>query len=66
MAFISGNTASFEYVDRGDSTNWDFVQTDFIQDGVWHDLDLSSIIPEGTRVVHLLVLVRDDLVGSLF
>lgn len=53
------------YVDRGDPATWDFVQGDFITDGEWHELDLSSIVPEGVRTIHFIALIRDDIIGSL-
>lgn len=43
------------YVDRGDPSSWDFSKTDFTTDGEWHILNLSSIVPEGTTIVHLSV-----------
>jgi len=43
------------YNDRGDPSSWDFSKTDFTADGGYHVLDLSSKVPEGTTLVHLLV-----------
>lgn len=43
------------YSDRGDPSSWDFSKTDFSTDGAYHTLDLSSIVPEGASLVHLLV-----------
>lgn len=40
------------YINRGDPDEWDFVLGDFIRDYQWHDLDLSTIVPEGTKLVH--------------
>ena len=34
------------YVKRDDPVNADFAMGDFTKDGTWHDLDLSSIVPE--------------------
>lgn len=42
-------TASF--VDRGDFDTTDFGGYDFNQDGDWHELDLSGIIPAGAKGV---------------
>lgn len=45
------------YVDRGDPAVYDFDITDFPATGVWTDLDLSSIVPEGLNAVNLMVRV---------
>lgn len=42
------------YFDRSDPNAHDFVAVDFTQDGAWHVLDLSGIIPADTQ----LVLIR--------
>lgn len=42
------------FVDRGDPAGYDFSTSDFTTDSVYHNLDLSSIIPKGTK----LVLIR--------
>ncbi len=39
------------YVDRGDPASFDFTETDFTDDGAWHDLDLSAIIPATARAL---------------
>lgn len=55
------------YVDRGDTSGWDFTQSSGITtDGDWHTLDLSSIVPAGAKAVHLRVFVLDDVSGSDF
>ena len=41
-----------------------FDQKDFIRDGEWHDLDLSSVIPEGAKIVMLDISVKNDIVSS--
>ncbi|GAI20613.1 unnamed protein product [marine sediment metagenome] len=46
------------FVDRGDPGTWDFELGDFTLDGNWHDLDLSSIVPEGTKAIAMYVLLR--------
>ena len=40
-------------VDRGAAVSWDFDENDFTDDGAWNSLDLSSIIPAGTKFVRL-------------
>ncbi len=39
------------FVDRGDPANFDFVTVDFTQDNAWHELDLSSIITLGAKLI---------------
>jgi len=46
------------YVDRGDLDDYDFSTGDLIKDANWHDLDLSSKIPIGTKLVVMLVELR--------
>lgn len=55
-----GDAGTSNYVDRGDPAAYDFSVGVLTTDGNWHDLDLSSIIPEGTVLVHLFVFVSDD------
>ena len=47
--------APVSYYDRGDPSSWDFSKADFSTDGQWHVLDLSSIVPMGTTLVHLKI-----------
>ena len=54
------------FTDRGDASAWDFDQDDLTEDATWRDLDLSSIVPAGAKTVLLLVIVKDDAVGSVF
>lgn len=49
-------------VDRGDPPAADF--TSLTTDGAVHDLDLSGIVPIGTKAVELRVTVNDDAVQS--
>lgn len=53
------------YYDRGLFNGDDFSQADLIADGSWRDLDLSSIIPVGTKAVHLHVRGADAIVGKI-
>jgi len=50
------------YTDRGDPTAWD--KTSWTTDANWHDWDLSSIVPAGTKLVHLRVHFKDDAPGN--
>ena len=52
------------YVDRGDPSGYDFASGSFTKDGEWHDLDLSSIVPAGERLVYIRVNFYDNLVNS--
>lgn len=42
-------------VDRGDANDHDFRKVNLTTDGAWHDLDLSNIIPIGTKLVAMRV-----------
>lgn len=48
---------------RGDVTGNDFDSGDFTKDNAYHELDLSSIIPNGTKFVTLKILVKTDTSG---
>lgn len=53
-----------KYYDRGDPASEDFSVADFSKDGVWHTLDLSSIVPEGTVAVYLRVRMVSNLANN--
>lgn len=53
-----------KYYDRGDPAGYDYNEGDLTTDGVWRDLDLSSIVPDGARVVVLRIALADDATGS--
>lgn len=55
-------TTKIQLVDRGDPSGYDF--TSFTTDANWHDLDLSSVVPAGAKLVLLHVWVVDGSVGS--
>lgn len=48
------------YNDRGDPSAYDFTLANLTTDGTWRDLDLSAIVPAGTKAVLLLINVWDD------
>jgi hypothetical protein len=52
------------YVDRGDPAAADFAWADVTADGTWRDLDLSGIVPVGTKAVSLYVWLSDNAVNS--
>ena len=43
------------YIDRGDIPSADFTIADFVRDGIWHDWDVSAIVPENVTAVNLRV-----------
>jgi hypothetical protein len=47
------------YFDRGDTSAWDFTIGDLTVDGDWHEIDLSSIVPDGATAVSLKVNIRN-------
>lgn len=51
---------------RGDIAAFDWTVVDFTADNAWHDLDLSGIVPAGTRCVMFRLDLRDNLVGRTF
>jgi len=52
------------YVDRGDPANYDFEGNDFTDDDNWHDLDLSSIVPEHTKGVAITWRMRSAAINK--
>lgn len=63
---VLNTSAAENYVDRGDPSAVDFSIGDFTKDGVYHDLDLSSIVPAeaaGKRV-HVTVALRKSVDGG--
>lgn len=58
------------YVNRGDVAAYDWSEVGdkavFNTDGNWHELDLSSIIPIGTVLVHFRLAIRDDVADNEF
>lgn len=61
----TGLVGRINYVDRGDPSSADFSAFGLTQNGQWHDLDLSSIIPAGAIAAHLALQVSDGLVSQL-
>ena len=43
----------------------DFTLPNFITDGQWHDLNLSTIVPTGAKAVLFLICITDNVVGSV-
>ena len=63
---LSGLEGKSLYVDRGDPAAVDFTVGDLTTDGAFHELDLSGIVPAGTKAVHIRVVVSDDLISQAF
>jgi|SRR3989339_1444278 len=57
--------SKIEFHDRGDSSSNDFVLADLTTDGTWRDLDLTSVVPLGTKAVILEVGIQDDVANSV-
>jgi len=54
------------FVDRGDPPAWDWTHLDLDEDGAWHDLDLSAIVPEDTKGVLFKFYVGNSVIGKVF
>lgn len=54
-----------QFHDRGDPVTWDWQVGDLTTDGAWHDLDLSTIVPAGTKAVLMRANIVDNLVNQL-
>lgn len=52
------------FVNRGDPTSDDFAIGDFTLDGMKHDLDLSSIVPENASGVVFILTIKSDATGD--
>lgn len=50
--------AGHKYVGRGDPSTVDFDKDDLTQDGNYHDLDLSAIIPKNIKLLILRLTVN--------
>lgn len=55
------NTDLYDMGDPGAAT---FVTADFTCDNAWHDLNLSAIVPAGTKAVFMRVLITDLSIGN--
>ena len=54
------------YVHRGTLVAWDYNQSTLIQDGAWHTLDLSAIIPANAKLVDLGLGASASAAGCYF
>jgi len=62
---ISLIPASPGFVDRGDPVNADWTAVDINGDNNWHDLDVSSIVPDGTTAIVLRCALDTGVVSRL-
>lgn len=60
------NYLQTSYVDRGPLGSYDWETGDFTKDGAWHDLDLSAIVPAGTKAVAFSLRIKTPIVNKLF
>lgn len=64
---IAGLVGKTNFVERGDDpVGNDFVVGDLTTDGTWRDLDLSSLIPAGTKLVMVKIVIADVSVANQF
>jgi hypothetical protein len=49
---------------RPEATDYDFEDVDFVDNTNWQDVDVSSIVPLGTRMMKFSWEVEDNLAGS--
>ena len=54
------------YVARADVATYDFDTTSLTEDGAWHTLDLSAIVPAGAKAVVLRLGASRSLAGQYF
>lgn len=54
------------YIDRGTHPASDFVLGDLVVDGVFHDLDLSSIVPVGAKGVNIHIPAKSTVITDVF
>jgi len=53
-------TQGIHFLAKADQQSYDFTLTDFTRDDSYHDLDLSSLIPAGTKAVLLWGAYKSD------
>lgn len=54
------------YVGRADIATYDFDANNLTQDGAWHTLDLSAIVPAGAKAVVLRLGASHSSAGRYF
>lgn len=53
------------FVDRGDPAAVDFTSANFTKDNAWHELNLSSIIPEHAHGIVFSLTVQANAIAKL-
>lgn len=62
----SKKPAGHRRVNRGDPATYDFIFSGIAQDGLWHDLDCSSIVPVGAVAIELVLVAKHSDPGLFF
>ena len=52
------------FVDRGDPAGSDWTQAGLTMDNAWHDLDMSGVVPAGTKAVLVRICTKSAGVGD--
>lgn len=52
------------YIDRGIAFPADFVVGNFIKDATWHDMNLSSVVPEHAKAVALRLTIKASAINK--
>jgi hypothetical protein len=53
-----------KWYDRGDPSAVDFDHNGLTHDNAWHDIDFSAIVPAGTKIVKLRIIIADTVPGT--
>ena len=65
LSKINGQPIDGQHATKGDATGLDFQYPGLTDDGAWHDLDLSSIVPVGAVAVCIRVGITATTVGKI-
>jgi hypothetical protein len=61
----SGLSGRVNMIGRGEFTSHDFTLANLTTDATWRELDLSGIVPSGTKFVYIKVTLEDDAADSI-
>lgn len=64
--YLATHPAIGPFIDRGDPVEWDWELSDLVEDGNWHDLNLSSIVPDAATQVKFQLTHRSTTVNDRF
>jgi len=59
-------TEALCFYERGNLSAWDWQKSDFSLDMMWHDLDCSAIVPEGTALIQFVSHLQGGSLGRHF